>query len=141
MRPFAGESSAVAILIAKGPWGKPIIPGTVLPERHHDSWPCSPARLLVEGHGQAMLTYLYQLARERESVFEITVEDPSPGFQKVRSAESLLPSAAVPWCVMCCGHMLIWASVHDQRQHARNRRGESKVMLRVIDPRAMIAAP
>lgn len=35
------------------------------------------------GHGQALLTFLYGLARSRESVFEITVEDPAPGFEKV----------------------------------------------------------
>ena len=35
------------------------------------------------GHGQALLAYLYELARSRESVFEITVEDPAPGFEKV----------------------------------------------------------
>ncbi|CAM9195040.1 unnamed protein product, partial [Hapterophycus canaliculatus] len=37
------------------------------------------------GHGQALLSFLYGLARSRESVFEITVEDPAPGFEKVRN--------------------------------------------------------
>lgn len=38
---------------------------------------------LRTGHGQALLAFLYDLARSRESVFEITVEDPAPGFEKV----------------------------------------------------------
>lgn len=38
---------------------------------------------LFSGHGQALLAYLYDLARSRDSVFEITVEDPAPGFEKV----------------------------------------------------------
>ncbi|CAM9198976.1 unnamed protein product [Scytosiphon promiscuus] len=37
------------------------------------------------GHGQTLLSFLYGLARSRESVFEITVEDPAPGFEKVRN--------------------------------------------------------
>lgn len=28
--------------------------------------------------------FLYDVAREREGVFEITVEDPAPGFENVR---------------------------------------------------------
>lgn len=32
-----------------------------------------------------MLAFLYGLARLRESVFEITVEDPAPGFEKVKA--------------------------------------------------------
>lgn len=30
-----------------------------------------------------LLTFLYKMAREREGVFEVTVEDPAPGFEKV----------------------------------------------------------
>lgn len=37
----------------------------------------------LPGHGQALLAFLYGLARSRESVFEVTVEDPAPGFEKV----------------------------------------------------------
>ena len=40
--------------------------------------------LLRAGHGQALLAFLYGLARSRESVFEVTVEDPAPGFEKVK---------------------------------------------------------
>ncbi|CAM9355985.1 unnamed protein product [Ectocarpus fasciculatus] len=38
-----------------------------------------------QGHGKALLSFLYGLARSRKSVFEITVEDPAPGFEKVRN--------------------------------------------------------
>eukprot|EP00752_Nemacystus_decipiens_P005203 g4722.t1 len=38
-----------------------------------------------QGHGQALLAFLYGLARSRESVFEVTVEDPAPGFEKMRN--------------------------------------------------------
>lgn len=40
---------------------------------------------VLTGHGQALLNFLYDLARSRESVFEITVEDPAPGFEKVKT--------------------------------------------------------
>ena len=40
---------------------------------------------LSSGHGQALLAFLYDLARSRDSVFEITVEDPAPGFEKVNA--------------------------------------------------------
>lgn len=30
------------------------------------------------------MTFIYGLARSRESVFEVTVEDPAPGFEKVK---------------------------------------------------------
>jgi len=30
-----------------------------------------------------LLSFVYGLARARESVFEITVEDPAPGFERV----------------------------------------------------------
>lgn len=38
---------------------------------------------LVAGLGQALLSYVYEQARKRESVFEVTVEDPAPSFEKV----------------------------------------------------------
>ncbi|CAM9543885.1 unnamed protein product [Laminaria digitata] len=56
-------------------------------------------RFQRQGHGQALLAYLYDLARSRDSVFEITVEDPAPGFEKVRNlvdARTLRDSAAFP---------------------------------------------
>ncbi|CAM9207078.1 unnamed protein product [Ectocarpus sp. 6 AP-2014] len=38
-----------------------------------------------QGHGKELLSFLYGLARSRKSVFEITVEDPAPGFEKMRN--------------------------------------------------------
>ncbi|CAM9105274.1 unnamed protein product, partial [Discosporangium mesarthrocarpum] len=38
-----------------------------------------------QGHGTSVLMLLYHLARSREVVWEITVEDPAPGFSKVRN--------------------------------------------------------
>ena len=48
---------------------------------------CDVMRLLqlvpLQGHGQALLAFIYSLARSRQSVFEVTVEDPAPDFEKV----------------------------------------------------------
>lgn len=43
---------------------------------------------LLPGHGKELLSFLYGLARSRKSVFEITVEDPAPGFEKVTQLDS-----------------------------------------------------
>lgn len=41
------------------------------------------------GLGREMLLAVYRLVRDRESVVELTVEDPAPGFQRLRDAVDL----------------------------------------------------
>lgn len=62
-------------------------------EREVEHW--LDALSFSSGHGQALLTFLYDVAREREGVFEITVEDPAPGFEKVRDESQPMLSSDV----------------------------------------------
>jgi hypothetical protein len=59
--PFAGDKLRVCQAL-------------IFPEKQHG------------GFGRELLLSIYRLAAERENIVEVTVEDPSPGFQRLRNA-------------------------------------------------------
>lgn len=81
----------------------------------------------LAGHGQRLIRAAYALARQRDIVFEITVEDPCPSFASLRAVtdtQDLHRLCEVGWATGC-PHVYV-------RCDALNNRGVTELSIFVL---------